>query len=215
VALFITIEGGEGAGKSAVSGELAARMTASGVDLVTTFEPGGTALGRELRSLLFREQPATMEPISPWTETFLFLAGRAHHVETVIRPTLARGGVVLCDRFADSTIAYQAYGRQLDLERVREVNLLATDGLQPNLTLFLDVPALEGLRRAHPEEQDRIGMETVEFHDRVLEGYRRLALAEPDRIRTIDAGQPLAHVIEEAWALISPRLIRLGYQISA
>lgn len=215
MALFITIEGGEGAGKSSVAAELAARMQASHVDLVTTLEPGATALGRELRDLLFREEPFMEQRVSAWTETFLFLADRTHHVETVIRPALARGAVVLCDRFADSTIAYQAHGRQLDLERVRELNLLATGGLQPNLTLFLDVPALDGLRRAHPDEQDRIGMERVGFHERVLEGYRRLALAEPDRIRTIDAGQPLAHVIEEAWALISPRLIRLGYQISA
>ncbi len=213
MALFISIEGGEGSGKSSVGERLAARMQGHGIDLVHTFEPGATRLGAELRRQLFQTREGGLEPVSPWAETFLFLADRAHHVETVIRPALARGAVVLSDRFSDSTIAYQAYGRRLDLEKVRAMNQEATAGLTPNLTLFLDLPVQEGLRRAHPEEQDRIGLETLDFHSRVLEGYKRLALAEPDRIKAIDAAQPLELVVAEAWSHVEPRLIRQGYRL--
>ena len=213
MALFISIEGGEGSGKSTVGDYLTQRMRDNQIDLVHTFEPGDTKLGAELRRLLFQTREAGIEPVSPWTETFLFLADRTHHVETVIRPALARGAVVICDRYIDSTVAYQAYGRRLDLEKIRQMNHDATDGLLPNLTLFLDVGVQDGLRRAHPEDQDRIGLETIDFHARVLEGYKRQAMAEPERIKTIDAAQPIETVVNEAWSLVEPRLIRQGYSL--
>ncbi len=214
MALFISIEGGEGSGKSTLGEHLAQRMRENHIDLVHTFEPGDTQLGTELRRLLFQAQQTGYETVSPWTETFLFLADRSHHVETVIRPALARGAVVLCDHFIDSTIAYQAYGRRLPLDKIREMNQQATDGLLPNITLFLDVAVQDGLRRAHPEEQDRIGRETIDFHARVLEGYKRQAMAEPERIKTIDAAQPIETVVQESWSLIAPRLVRQGYALS-
>lgn len=213
MALFVTLEGGEGAGKSSVAGELASRMRAAEIDVVATREPGGTALGAKLRQELFHVREEGGEPIAPWTETLLLMADRAHHVETIIRPALARGAVVISDRFADSSIAYQGYGRQLDLQRVRELNQIATGGLTPNLTLLLDIPVREGTARARPEADDRIGMETVEFHSRVLEGYKRLAMSEPERIKTIDAAQPLAAVIAEAWGVLAPRLTSQGYRV--
>ena len=213
MALFISIEGGEGSGKSTVGEHLAQRMRDNQIDFVHTFEPGGTELGAELRRLLFQTREAGREPVSPWSETFLFLADRTHHVETIIRPALARGAVVLCDRYIDSTIAYQAYGRRLDLEKIRRLNQDATDGLLPNLTLFLDVGVEDGLRRAHSEAQDRIGLETIDFHSRVLEGYKRQAMVEPQRIKTIDAAQPIETVVNEAWSLVEPRLISQGHSL--
>lgn len=211
MALFVSIEGSEGAGKTAISRRLAARMAAFPVEVVETFEPGATPLGAELRRRLFAAGPDDT-PLAPWTETFLLLADRAHHVTDVLRPALARGAVVLCDRYTDSTIAYQGYGRRLDIETLHAMNRRATDGLMPNLTLFLDLPAAAGLARSRPEASDRIGRETVDFHGRVLEGYRRIALAEPDRVQTIDAAAPLDDVVEAIWALLEPRLRRQGYR---
>ena len=215
MALFVTLEGGEGAGKSSVAEELASRMRDAEIDVVATFEPGGTELGAKLRKELFRVREDGREPIAPWTETLLLMADRAHHVETLIRPALARGAVVICDRFADSSIAYQAYGRQLELQRVRELNQIATGGLTPNVTILLDVPVREGIARARRETDDRIGMETIDFHSRVLEGYKRLSMSEPERIKTIDAAQPLKSVIAEAWAVLEPRLLHQGYRLGA
>lgn len=209
MALFISIEGGEGAGKSALSAALVERMQKAGAEVVMTYEPGATRMGADIRAHLFRDD----QSISPWTETFLFLADRAHHVAQVIRPALARGAVVISDRFADSTVAYQGYGRSLDLSLIRAMNQQATAGIIPNLTLFLDVPVAEGLRRAHPELRDRIGREAEQFHSRVLEGFKRIALAEPDRVKTIDAALPLDEVVESAWALVEARLQGAGYRV--
>ncbi len=213
MALFVTLEGGEGAGKSSVAEKLASRMRAAKIDVVATHEPGGTELGAQLRKELFDVREDGREPIKPWTETLLMMADRAHHVETIIRPALARGAVVLSDRFTDSSIAYQAYGRQLDLQRVRDLNQLATGGLTPNLTLLLDIPVRDGIARAQAEANDRIGMETIEFHSRVMEGYKRLAMSEEERITTIAAAQPMASVIAESWAALAPRLASQGYQV--
>ena len=211
MALFISLEGGEGSGKTAVTSTLAARLQRAGADVVHTFEPGGTEFGAAVRQWLFQ----TDQPLSAWSETFLFLADRTQHVAEVIRPALARGAVVLCDRYADSTLAYQGYGRGLDLRLLRDLNQHATGGLMPNLTLFLDVPVQEGLRRARSEGPDRIGGEVLAFHMRVSEGYKRLTLAEPDRIRTLDAAVSLSEVIAAAWAAIAPRLQRAGFALTS
>ena len=133
-------------------------------------------------------------------------------MERVIRPALARGAVIICDRFTDSTIAYQAYGRGLDQDLLRRLNREATGGISPNLTLLLDVPVSLGLARSRAETFDRIGRESQAFHSRVYEGFGRLALAEPDRIKSIDAAQPLDAVIEDSWALVAARLARLGFR---
>ena len=208
MALFITLEGGEGAGKTSVAEALAERSRARGADVVHTREPGATPLGLAIRESLFRAD----ERISSWTEAFLFLADRADHVEHVIRPALARGAVVICDRFADSTIAYQGYGRGLDIDLLQKLNREAGGGITPNLTLFLDVSLAQGRRRSQPETFDRIGREAADFHARVHEGFGRLARAEPDRIKSIDAGQPLEAVIEDAWSLVAARLARIGFR---
>lgn len=211
MALFITLEGGEGAGKTVVAEALADRARDRGAEVVLTREPGGTPLGHAIRDALFRAD----ERLSTWTEAFLFLADRADHVERIIRPALARGAVVICDRFTDSTIAYQGYGRGLDVDLLHQLNHEAIGGTMPNLTLLLDVPVAHGLQRSQPETFDRIGRETADFHTRVYEGFGRLALAEPDRIKTIDAAQPLDQVIEDAWTLVEARLARIGFRAGA
>jgi dTMP kinase len=207
MALFVTLEGGEGAGKTSVAAALADRSRARGAEVVQTHEPGATPLGAALRASIFRAD----ERISGWTEAFLFLADRADHVQRVVRPALARGAVVICDRFSDSTIAYQGYGRGLDLDLLQQLNREAAGGTVPNLTLLLNIPLAQGLARSQPETFDRIGREATSFHARMHEGFGRLAMAEPDRIKSIDAGQPLDAVIEDAWAFLEPRLARIGF----
>ena len=211
MALFITLEGGEGAGKTSVAQALAERARARGAEVVLTREPGATPLGAAIREALFRAD----EPISGWTEAFLFLADRADHVQHVIRPALARGAVVICDRFADSTIAYQGHGRSLDIDLLQQLNREATGGITPNLTLLLELPLAQGLARSRAETFDRIGRETVDFHTRVAAGFSRLALTEPERIKPVDAEQPLDAVIDDAWALVEPRLARIGFRAGA
>lgn len=207
MALFISLEGTTGSGKSTLARELRDRITDLGAEVVQTQEPGATPLGAQLRQHLFQ----TDEAISAWTETFLFLADRAHHVAQVIRPALARGAVVISDRYLDSTLAYQGYGRRLDLALVRAMNHQATSGVLPNLTLFLDLPVREGLARAQREDLDRIGQEAIDFHSRVMEGFKRIAMAEPDRVKVVDAAQSLKNVTETAWSLVEPRLRGAGY----
>ena len=173
---FITVEGGEGSGKSTQSELLARSLTASGRHVLRLREPGGTDLGESLRELLLHRRA----DMSSEAELLLFLAARAELVRSVIRPALDDGTIVICDRFADSTFAYQGYGRGLDLERLRQLNDWATGGLVPDLTVLLDLPVVAGLQRKHTET-DVFQLEDVEFHQRVRQGYLALARSEPSR----------------------------------
>jgi len=196
---FITFEGGEGSGKSTVAALIAERLSDQGLAVLLTREPEGTDLGRHLWAY-FRELAAAGRRMTAEAELFLFAADRAEHVRTVIAPALDAGRVVLCDRFADSTTAYQGYGRGLDLATVETVNKAATGGLTPDLTLLLDVPVAEGLRRARALEADAaklpdaMGAESLAFHERVREGFLAIARANPGRVTVLDAGQPLDSV---------------------
>jgi dTMP kinase len=181
---LITIEGVEGAGKSTQMSRLAAWLSRRGVSVVTTSEPDGSPLGSWVRQVL-----AGVSGLDPLSECFLFATARAEHVRRVIRPALDRGAVVLCDRYADSSVAYQGYGRGVPLEVVAELNRLATDGLVPDLTLLLDLAVVEGLRRARgrSDSLDPFEQLGVEFHERVRKGYRALHEREPARVELIDA----------------------------
>ncbi|MCH8815838.1 MAG: dTMP kinase [Chloroflexi bacterium] len=208
--LFITLEGGEGSGKSTQARALVARLRAEGPTVCATEEPMGTPLGRAIKGLFEREAPSrSREPgsdeviVSDWAELFLFEAARAQHVRDVIRPALERKEIVICDRFADSTTAYQGYGRGLDLQEVENCNSIATGGLLPDLTLLFDIDPEIGLKRAVKAAQsgdalrkasDSIGEETLDFHERVREGFLAIARANPDRFVVIDAAQPMAAV---------------------
>ncbi len=183
--MFITLEGGEGVGKTTQQALLAERLQREGYACVSTREPGGTALGEALRELLLHG-----DPLTPLAELLLYAADRAEHVNKVIAPALAVGQVVICDRFTDSTLAYQGYGRGLNLEQIRQLNHLATGGLQPQLTLWLDLAPEVGLARSRLG--DKLEQEHLEFHRRVYRGFQALAAAEPQRIVRIPGeGSPL------------------------
>lgn len=198
--MFITLEGGEGVGKTTQQALLAERLQREGYACVSTREPGGTALGEALRELLLHG-----DPLTPLAELLLYAADRAEHVNKVIAPALAVGQVVICDRFTDSTLAYQGYGRGLDLQQVRQLNHLATGGLQPHLTLWLDLPPEVGLARTGLA--DRLEQERLEFHRRVHQGFQALAAAEPQRIVRIDAGGSPLEVAARIWSVVKPRLL--------
>ena len=191
---FITFEGPEGSGKSTQIRLLAAALEAQGLRVLTTREPGGTCIGDAVRSILLNAHNTTM---SPRTEALLFNAARAQLVDEVIRPALDAGLLVLCDRYADSTLAYQGYGRGQSLEPLRLLGRYATDGLTPDLTFYLDIDPVEGLRRKQTgaaEEWNRMEQQQLAFHRAVREGYLALARAEQARWTVIEAGQDAAVV---------------------
>lgn len=196
--LFITIEGGEGVGKSTQMRLLAERLVALGIPVLTTREPGGTAVGDRVRELLL--DPASV--IAPVTELLLYEASRAELVAQVIGPALQRGESVVCDRFFDSTTAYQAYGRGLDLETVRTLNLAATSGLVPDVTILLDMELDEAMERATREGADRIESASRDFHERVIAGFRALAGSEPGRWIVVDAAGAPEQVAERVWSAL-------------
>ncbi len=188
---FITIEGIEGGGKTTQVSRLAASIEATRRTVRVTREPGGTPLGAAVRELLLHSD---LE-VGPFSELFLILADRAEHVRSVIQPALARGEVVLCDRFSDSTLAYQAYGRGLPLAEVRAAESAARQGLRPDLTIVLDCPVSVGLartvRRRGQASADRFESERGEFHERVRQGFLALAGEDPARIVVVDgSGDP-------------------------
>lgn len=206
MSLFITFEGPEGSGKTTQIQRLAAWLREQGQTVLATREPGGTAIGDRVRAILLDSDHREMQP---QTEILLFSAARAQIVGQIIRPHLARGGVVLCDRFADSTLAYQGYGRQLDLATLRLITEFATGGLQPDLTFCLDLPVDVGLQRKAAgagEEWNRMEQETLAFHGRVRRGYLTLAQAEPARWRVLDATQPVQALQAAMRAEVAARL---------
>jgi dTMP kinase len=184
LSLFITFEGGEGCGKSLQTRALYRNLDRLAIPAVLVYEPGGTTLGERVRHIL---KQACEIPISPLSELLLFNASRSQLVNEVISPALQQGKIVICDRFSDSSIAYQSYGRGLDLNLVREINQIASQGLKPDLTFLLDVPPEVGLSRKKPAADDRFEKETLSFHRFVREGFLKLAAAEPQRWVVIDS----------------------------
>jgi dTMP kinase len=200
--LFITFEGGEGCGKTTQSRLLLKRLEQQNVPVVLTHEPGGTALGNELRKALKRKRDSS---ISSQAELFLLGASRAQLVAEVIRPALEEGKVVICDRFTHSTMVYQGYGRGLDFTAIKMVNNMATGYLNPDLVILLDISPEQGLARKQ-SLKDRFELEDLSFHRRVREGYLKMAAAEPDRWLVIDASLPKARIAEIIWDRVSPLL---------
>lgn len=185
--MFITFEGPDGSGKTTQIGPLRDYLEDHGYSVLITREPGGTVIGDQVRQVLGDLRNTGMHPR---TETLLFQAARAQLVEEVIKPHLQNGYIVLCDRYADSTVAYQGYGHQNDLDQIKTLIHYATGGLKPDLTLLFDMDVEEGLKRkAQGAEWNRLDAYSLEFHQRVRSGYLRLAAAEPERWVIIEAGQ--------------------------
>jgi dTMP kinase len=205
--MFITLEGTEGCGKTSQVAPLAEFLRLQGWDVLTTREPGGTPIGEQIRGVLHSLDNTEMHAR---TEILLFQAARAQHVEQVIRPHLARGGVVICDRYADSTVAYQGYGREQPLEPLQALVDYATGGLKPALTLLLDLDVEVGLRRrANGGEWNRLDALEVAFYQRVRQGYYELVRAEPERWVVIDACLSPVRVQEAMRAAVMRQLKRV------
>jgi dTMP kinase len=208
--MFVTIEGGEGAGKSTQARALANRLRDAGYTPVLTREPGGTSFGEIARSLVLHHAIAAGgDPfaLGEIAELLLFAAARAQHVAELIRPALDRGDVVICDRFTDSTIAYQGYGRGIPLEVIEQTNAIATRGLRPDLTVLLDLPVDVGMaRRLGEREADQFEQEALSFHERIRQGFLALVGGDPDRWLVLDATRAPETITEAIWERVSKLL---------
>jgi dTMP kinase len=194
--MFVTFEGLDGSGKSTQKELLRARLEREGVDVLATREPGGTELGEQIRDLVLHGGH-----VAPWAEALLYAASRAHHVEEVIRPALEHGATVLCDRYVDSSVAYQGVARGLGLDRVLDLNLAAVGGLMPDRTFLLVLDAAS-VRGRVGEKQDRLERENEAFYLRAADGYRELAERFPERIVTLDATRPAEELAEEVYGAL-------------
>src|SRR5713101_5940176 len=204
--LLITVEGVEGSGKSTHSRLLADWIGSRGREVVLTSEPDGTPLGAAIRGL-FEVEGA---PPTPLTQTFLFMAARQQHVAEIIRPALQRGAVVVSDRYADATLAYQGWGGGMDLETIRDLNALATGGITPDLTLLLDLDPAAGMSRIGGRALDAFEKMDLAFHRRVREGYLEIARAEKNRVRVLDAARDAATLHADVARAVEELLERRG-----
>lgn len=200
----MTLEGPDGSGKTSQAIQLAEHLRTRGHDVLLTREPGGTDISEQIRRVLTALDNTNMHPR---TEFLLFSASRAQHVHERIRPHLESGGVAICDRFFDASLAYQGYGHRLDLEALRAITTFATDGLTPDITLLLDLPVEEGLRRREIDGNwNRLDAYDIDFHRRVRDGYLALAESQPERWVVIDARQPFDAVQEQLRQAVESRL---------
>ncbi len=203
--LFITFEGGDGAGKTTLINALANTLTSRGLSVLKTREPGGTHLGEDLRNLVLQKRE---EKVSPFAELCLFLASRAQHVFEVIRPALEAGQIVFCDRFHDSSVAYQGIARGLGASEVASMSSFVTEHLQPDLTFYLDLPPSIGLERVKgARQEDRLESEAIAFHEKIRAAYITIQKENPTRVKKIDGLLSSSQVYEEAIHILDP-LIR-------
>lgn len=198
---FLTLEGTEGSGKSTQAARLAQALRAEGHAVLLTREPGGTPAAEQLRAVLLQTDS---ESLAAETEAFIILAARRQHVDHVIAPALRQGAIVICDRFVDSTLAYQGYARGLNLKTLRTMNAWATGGLTPDLTLLFDLPVTTGLRRRQRDAagQNRLDRETTRFHQRVRSGFLELARKEPRRIKPVNAARTPDKIADDVRTLV-------------
>ncbi|MEK7544340.1 MAG: dTMP kinase [Patescibacteria group bacterium] len=202
---FITFEGGEGAGKSIQAEILASHLREEGYPIVVTREPGGTRIGEQIRAITHNQENVDMEAT---TEAYLMAAARAQHVAQIIEPAIASGKIVLCDRFVDSSIAYQGYGRKLGAEVISSLNALAINGAKPDLTLLLSVSPDVGQKRRSKSDKtkDRLDLQQHDFYSRVHDGYLALAKNESNRYVVINAEESIVNVAQTIWDEVQKRL---------
>ncbi|MFS0690762.1 dTMP kinase [Sporosarcina sp. 179-K 8C2 HS] len=205
--IFITFEGPEGAGKTTVIAEINKRLEQEGKKTILTREPGGIRISEKIRDIILDNDHQEMDGR---TEALLYAAARRQHLVEKIIPAMKEGKIVLCDRFVDSSLAYQGYARGLGMDEVMSINAFAIGGTMPNLTIYFDISPEEGLQRISQNdgrEQNRLDKETLQFHEKVYEGYQLLLQQHPDRIVSTDASKPLSEVTENVWKIISSQLI--------
>lgn len=204
--MFITFEGGEGSGKSTVIKEISKRIANTGREVVLTREPGGTPIGEEIRNVILEKKNTAMDPR---TEALLYAASRRQHLVEKIIPALEQGKVVISDRFLDSSLAYQGMARGLGMAEVYQLNLFATEGMEPDLTIYLSLDPEAGIERieANPNREiNRLDLEKISFHELVHKGFEELTKDNPHRIVKIDASQRVEKVIEACWEAVEKRL---------
>ncbi len=216
MSIFITFEGIEGSGKTTQIRLLKNYLDKKGIPCKVTREPGGTPIGEKIRKILLNPEHRDMVPLS---ELFLYEASRAQHVYEIIKPLIDKGLVIICDRFADASIAYQAFGRGLDLKLVERLNRIASQGLKPDITFILDCPLNMGLRRAMHRnkkvkfaKEDRFEREDIKFHQRVRKGYIELAKNDPQRIKVIDTRSGVAEVFDKIRKIVDKLLMDKGFK---
>jgi len=205
--IFITFEGPEGAGKTTVIAEIYKRLEQEGKKAILTREPGGIRISEKIRDIILDNEHQEMDGR---TEALLYAAARRQHLVERILPAMKEGNIVLCDRFVDSSLAYQGHARELGMDEVMSINAFAIDKTMPDLTIFFDITPEEGLQRitdSEEREQNRLDNETLQFHEKVYEGYQLLLKQFPDRIKSTDASKPLSEVTENVWKIISSQLI--------
>jgi dTMP kinase len=217
LSLFITFEGVEGSGKTTQIQRLKKYFNRKGIPCKVTREPGGCPIGEEVRKILLNPDHREMVPTS---ELLLYEAARAQHVKEVIKPFLKKGGVVLCDRFSDATLAYQGYGRRIDLKWIERLNHLSSQGIRPDVTFLLDCPSDVGLKRAlqrnrtlKQEREERFEREEIQFHQRVRKGYLAIAKKEPHRVRVIDTREGEERVFERIRKIVDDLIGSKGSRI--
>ena len=192
---FITIEGCEGSGKTSIIKLICEEFEKQGIDFLSTREPGGSKISEQIRSVILNVNNTKMDYM---TEALLYAASRRQHLEEIVKPALNEGKVVICDRYLDSSLAYQGYARGLGIEEVYNINMYATSGFLPDLTIYIDIPVEVGLGRIKENNRDvnRLDLEKVAFHNKVREGYLKIASMYPDRIKVIDGNATLEEVFE-------------------
>ncbi len=215
--LFITFEGVEGSGKTTQIRRLKTYLDQKGIPCMITREPGGTLIGEKVRKILLDPDHNELVPLG---ELFLYEAARAQHIKEVIKPHLRKRMIILCDRFCDASIAYQGYGRRIDLKWVEQVNRMASEGIRPAITLLLDCPTHTGLRRAlkrnevlRQEKEGRFERERIQFHNRVRKGYLTLAKKEPRRVKMIDTRKGKEKVFQEIRRIIDELIGVKGFRV--
>ena len=200
--LFITLEGGEGAGKTTVANSVIERLSLLGIKAIYTREPGGIKIAEKIREVILDRNHTEMDGR---TEALLYAAARRQHLVEKVRPAMEKGYVVLCDRFVDSSIVYQGYARGIGMDEVRKINEFAIEGFMPKLTIFFDIPPREGLKRISENkgrEVNRLDLEDLSFHELVYEGYKKQVLTDPSRIISVDATKSIKELTNEVCALI-------------
>ena len=202
--LFITFEGADGCGKTTQMELLAEYLKNNRKDVLLTREPGGKRLGEKVREILLNYDG----PVSDRCESFLFLADRAQNIDIIVNPAVSQGKIVLCDRHIDSTVAYQGYGRGLDIERINKLNDIATNGKKPDLTFVFDIDVETSMKRVG-KEKDRMESAGIDFHNRVREGYLELAKQEPQRIKVLDATKSIEEIHNNVIEIINEKLKNL------